>query len=284
MVALAPPEVERYLPENPCGTGVLVLGGSSGRIDGDRARLLSTCGALAESIRWFGGPGQSPGPFDVPLETFQARVELLARECDRVVVVGTSFGAEAALVTAAHTPRVDAVAAFAPSDVVWAGVTPEGRQTSHWTLGGEPLPFVPFDEAAEPEGDPPSFLPVYEQSRAARPDAVVTAAIAVERVGEVLCVAGGDDRVWPSVAHAEAVREHRARHGLATTVVVDPAAGHRAVLPGEPVVTAGARMARGGAEEADRRLGAAAWPALAAQLRLPEGAAPAPTPGPAPAS
>lgn len=133
MVALTPPETVRYRPANHCGTGVLVLAGSSGRIDAVRARLLAAQGAIAESIRWFGGPGQPAAPFAVPIETFQRRVELLARECDRVVVVGTSFGAEAALVTAAHTPRVDAVAAFAPSDVVWAGVRPDGVwPTSAW--------------------------------------------------------------------------------------------------------------------------------------------------------
>lgn len=261
-----------------------MLGGSSGRIDVARARLLAGHGALAESIRWFGGPGQQPGPFEVPLETFQQRVGRLARECDRVVLVGTSFGAEAALVTASLTPAVAAVAAFAPSDVVWAGVTPDGRQTSHWSLCGEPIAFVPFDEAARPRGDPPSFVPVYEASRAARPAAVTHAAIAVERIPRVLCVAGGDDQVWPSVAHAEAIRARRAAAGLATTVVVEPLAGHRAVLPGEPVVRAGQRMARGGSAEADRRLGAAAWPALLALLSAPPGEAPAQTPVPAPAS
>jgi hypothetical protein len=37
---------------------------------------------------------------------------------------------------------VDAVVVFAPSDVVWVGVTSDGRQTSHWTLDRLPLPFV----------------------------------------------------------------------------------------------------------------------------------------------
>jgi dienelactone hydrolase len=284
VVGLTSPEVVRYRPVTHCGTGVLVLGGSSGRIDAARARLLAQHGALAESIRWFGGPGQQPAPFLVPLETFQRRVELLAHDCDRVVVVGTSFGAEAALVTASVTQGVHAVAAFAPSDVVWAGATPEGRQESHWTLGGRPLPFVPFDETAEPAGDPPSFVPVYEQSRRAAPDAVRAAAIAVERIPAVLCVAGGDDQVWPSAAHAEAIRARRASAGLTTTVLLDPDAGHRTVLPGEPVVTAGMRMARGGTPDADRRLGERAWPTLLALLSARAGAAPAPTPGPAPAS
>ncbi len=266
MDALRSDGLVRFVPVNPCGTGVLVLAGSSGRVDEHRARLLAEHGVVAESIRWFGGPGQSAGPYEVPVETFQARVEALAHDCDRVVLVGTSFGAEAALLTASHTPRVDAVAAFAPSHVVWAGVTDQGRQTSHWTLAGVPVPFVPFDESAEPQGDPPAFASVYRRSRRRAPEAAAAAAIAVERIPQVLCVAGGDDAVWPSVEHAEAVRDRRLAHGLTTGLVVDALAGHRAVLPGEQVVTAGARMARGGSEADDRRLGAAAWAPLLALL------------------
>ena len=83
-------------------TGVLCLAGSSGRVDADRARLVAGLGAVTESIQWFGGPGQQPAPFEVPLELFQHRIEALARECDRIVVVGTSFGAEAAQIGRAH--------------------------------------------------------------------------------------------------------------------------------------------------------------------------------------
>ena len=39
----------------------------------------------------------------MPLETFLEQVDALARECDRVLVLGTSFGAEAALLTALLT-------------------------------------------------------------------------------------------------------------------------------------------------------------------------------------
>ncbi|WP_433291215.1 acyl-CoA thioester hydrolase/BAAT C-terminal domain-containing protein [Actinoplanes sp. CA-030573] len=240
------------------GWGVLTVAGSSGRVDTGRARLFARHGALAESIRWFGGPGQNPGPWEIPLEQFRTRVAALRRECDRVLVAGTSFGAEAALLTGAHTAGVDAVVAFAPSDVVWAGVRPDGTQTSHWTRAGHPLPFVPFVPWTPPD-DPPSYRRLYELSRSADPEAVAAAAIPVERIRALIVVAGRDDRVWPSATHAEAIADRRRRHGLPTTVVLDPGAGHRAVLPGEPRVTAGARMARGGSEAADRRLGAAAW-------------------------
>ena len=257
----------RWEPDTPTGVGVLVLAGSSGRVDGDRARVLAGHGVMAESVRWFGGAGQHDGPWEIPLELFLGRIEALRRECDRVVVVGTSFGAEAALLAGALSDRVAAVAAFAPSDVVWAGVTREGRVTSHWTCDGRPLPFVPFDETWEAAGDPPAYVGLYRASRERFADRVAAATIAVERIPEVMLVAGGDDRVWPAREHAELIRQRRRAHGLLTTVVTDDEAGHRTILPGEPVVTGGMRLSRGGTETADRRLGAAAWPALLRLLR-----------------
>lgn len=60
----------------------------------------------------------------------------------------------------------------------------------------------------------------------------------------------------------------RNEHGLDTTVLTDAEAGHRTVLPGEPVARGGARMARGGTELADRRLGELAWSQLRPRLRV----------------
>ncbi|GAA3683132.1 acyl-CoA thioester hydrolase/BAAT C-terminal domain-containing protein [Nocardioides ginsengisoli] len=255
----------RWTPAAHHGVGALVLGGSSGRVDEQRARLLAENGVIAEAIQWFGGPGQHAGPWEIPLETFTERVDALATECDRVLVMGVSFGAEAALATAALTDApIAGVVAFAPTDVVWAGITEDGRQTSHWTLDGRPLPYVPFDplwsEAVVDE--PPAYRDLYAGSRAAAPEAVAAAALPVERIAEVVLVAGDDDQVWPAREQAEEIVLRRAAHGLPTTLVVDPEAGHRAVLPGEQVVTAGQAMRRGGTELADRRLGTAAWAAV----------------------
>lgn len=217
---------------------------------------------MAESVRWFGGKGQHDGPWEIPVELFLDRVEALRVECDRVFVLGVSFGAEAALLTGALSDDVAGVVAFAPSDVVWAGVTSDGRVTSHWTHAGVPLPFVPFLEDWRPPSDPPAFVGLYRSSRAHFAAAAEAAAIAVERIPELVVVAGGDDQVWPAVEHASAIVERRAAHGRATTLITDPEAGHRAVLPGEELVVAGMQMRRGGTETADRRLGSAAWTAI----------------------
>ncbi|NPC96976.1 alpha/beta fold hydrolase [Nocardioides sp. zg-DK7169] len=245
----------------------MVLAGSSGRVDSARAELLARHGVLAESIRWFGGAGQNEGPWEIALELFLERVDDLARSCDRVVVLGTSFGSEAALLTGVHSPHVSAVAAFAPSDVVWAGVRPDGSLASHWTLGGTPLPYVDLVDDWEPDTDPPpAFLGHYEASRDRFPEALSAAAIPVEHIDQVLLVAGGDDQVWPSQTMADAITARRDEQGLETMLVLEPDAGHRTVLPGEPLAAGGMRMRRGGTPAADSRLGAAAWSQLSALL------------------
>lgn len=256
-------------PERPTGAGVLVVHGSSGRIEAARADLLARHGATALAIRWFGGPGQSAGPWDVPLELFCEALDLIAPECDRLAMLGTSFGAEATLLTAARDPRLSVTAAFAPTHVVWPGYDEHGRRTSHWTAGGEPVPYVPLLEDWEPDADPPAYRDLYAASVAAAPAAAEAAAIAVERIaGELILVAGGDDRVWPSADFAERIAGRRTAHGLATTVVTHPAAGHHALLPGEEPPVGGVRMARGGSPGADAELGALAWRHLVSALEL----------------
>lgn len=260
------PEHAWFEPARPTGWGVLVLAGSSGRLDHQRAQVVAGLGARALTIRWFGGPGQQPAPFEVPLETFDHALDRLARRCDRLAIFGTSFGAEAALLTAAHDERVSACIAFAPTSVVWAGYD-GSRETSHWTRDGSPVPFVPFAADWVPDEDPPAYCSYYERSLVTAPEAAGRAAIEVERIrGDVVLVAGGDDRVWPSVRFADEIAVRRLRAGHQTVVVTDPVAGHRTVLPGETTVEAGQRMQRGGTAAADAALGERCWPEIVRAL------------------
>nr|WP_258562671.1 acyl-CoA thioester hydrolase/BAAT C-terminal domain-containing protein [Nocardioides sp. MAH-18] len=194
------------------------------------------------------------------MESFDEPLALLHERCDRLVVLGTSRGAEAALLLGARHPEIDAVVAISPSDVVWAALGEARPQRSSWTSGGEPLPFVPYDDAWVAETDPPEYLEHYEHCLAAYADRVPAARIPVERIaGEVVVVAGGDDRLWPSVEFAEAVVRRRAAAGLPTTLVSHPEAGHRVVLPGE-TPPAPSHLAHGGTPEADAALGRLLWP------------------------
>lgn len=57
----------RIRPHVPNGVGVLTVAGSSGRLDDARARLFAAKGCVADTMTWFGGPGQNAGPYDIPL-------------------------------------------------------------------------------------------------------------------------------------------------------------------------------------------------------------------------
>jgi uncharacterized protein len=256
--------------------GVLVLSGSSGRVDVERARVLGRQGAMAVALRWFGGEGQPPGICEVPLETFTAGVDWLAGQgASHVGIVGVSKGAEAALLVACLDPRVRVVVAISPSSVSWANVGPghDGRAypyRSSWTWRGEPLPFVPYLESWRPAGSGPvAYRSLYEESLLAFPAARTAAAIPVERAdADLVLIAGGDDALWPSDAFAEELASRRDRSGRQVRLVADPQAGHRPFFPGEAAPTASESIAHGGRVAADERLGLAAWPYVLQHLRL----------------
>jgi hypothetical protein len=245
-------------------TGVLVLSGSSGRVESARCDVLAGLGATAASYRWFGETVDR-----VPLESFDEALSTLHDRCDRLVVLGTSRGAEAALLLGARHVEIDAVVAISPSHVVWAALSTERPQRSSWTSAGEPLPFVPYDDGWEPETTPPEYVGMYEQSLETYADRVPGARIPVERIeGEVLLVAGGDDRLWPSCDMAEEIVARRDAAGLATAYVTHPRAGHRVLLPGE-APPAPSHLVHGGSPDADAALGRLVWPHLAALLADP---------------
>ncbi|MGW4696521.1 acyl-CoA thioester hydrolase/BAAT C-terminal domain-containing protein [Kitasatospora cineracea] len=263
----------RCTPVGGSAVGVVVLSGSSGRVEAARARVLARAGFDALTIRWFGGPGQPPGVCEVPLETFTAAVDLFRADgLRRVGLLGTSKGAEAAMLTAVRDPRVDAVVALAPTSLVWrnAGAGLDGADRpdrSSWTWRGRPLPFVPMDgswTSAEPAGVPVAIRGWYEQSERTFAADVPAARIPVERArAELLLVAGGADAMWPSLPYAERLRERRrAADGARTVLVGDPAAGHRVVFPGEVPPPPSTVFDHGGTPAAAARLGAAAWPHL----------------------
>ncbi|HXM56336.1 MAG TPA: acyl-CoA thioester hydrolase/BAAT C-terminal domain-containing protein [Candidatus Dormibacteraeota bacterium] len=260
---------------------VLVLSGSSGRIEVDRARMLAAHGAAAICLRWFGDAGQPPGICEVALETFRPALDRLAGLSRQVAVLGSSKGAEAALLLAVRDPRIAATAAFSPTSVAWAnvGAGADGLAypyRSSWTDAGVPVPFVPYDEAWQPTPGRPAYRGLYEQSLRTFADRAEQARIPVERIaGRVLLTAGGDDQVWPSDWFAEQIVARRSAHGLATDLIHGLHAGHAVRLPGEPAGPAGGPpMERGGTATADAALGHRVWPALLGLLGLQHPTAP----------
>ncbi|MET2830101.1 acyl-CoA thioester hydrolase/BAAT C-terminal domain-containing protein [Mesorhizobium shangrilense] len=248
-------------------TGVVVLSGSSGRVDIARARLFAGERASALALQWFGGEGQVPGICEIPLETFSAATDfLVGLGCRRIVYVGTSKGAEASLLAATHDPRIDAVVAISPTSVVWGNIGP-GRdgirwpERSSWTLKGLPYPFVPTDPdwSKEYVDGLVSYRGLFQHCLKIFKDEASKATIPVETaVAEIVLVAGGDDALWPSLDFAETIVRRRKDAGKTTRLVSAPDAGHRILLPGENTSRSGSH-AHGGNDPADASLGRQAW-------------------------
>lgn len=254
--------------------GVVVLGGSSGRVDIDRAKLFAETGAKALALQWFGAAGQSPGICEIPLETFfDATDYLISRGCRRIVFVGTSKGAEAALLVATLDRRVNAVIAISPSSVVWGNIGPgkDGREwpeRSSWTWKGEPLEFVRAESTWERDyrDGLVSYRSFFEQCLDTDEQTLWRARIPVERAtADLVLVAGGDDALWPSERFARELASLREKSGRQVSLVVDSEAGHRVLLPGETTPRSSLH-AHGGNDAADVRLGLMAWAAIEAAL------------------
>ncbi|MEJ3654756.1 acyl-CoA thioesterase/BAAT N-terminal domain-containing protein [Actinomycetes bacterium KLBMP 9759] len=235
----------------PAGTGpwpgVLLLGGSEGgRPDPGYASLLAGRGFVVFGLAYFGVEGRPPVLSRIPVEYGLAGARWLAGRAEvrgpRVGIVGTSKGAEYALLLASAEPsRFAAVAANVPSDVVWPSLAfdPGSGPVSSWTRDGADVPFLSWPATGGGGAPPPAGQPVrvgaaYATAMAAAPPEQRAAArIPVERIdAPVLLTSGGDDGIWPSGPQADRVLEALGAAG--NRHLHFPAAGH--FLAGVPNV------------------------------------------------
>ncbi len=255
---------------------IVVLGGSEGGLHDDQARTLAEHGFAALALAYFGVDPLPKSLRAIPLETVTRGIDwTIARpEVDgaRIGILGTSKGAELALLIASREPRIRATAALVPSAYVWFDLAFDGNpETSSWSAGGTPVPWIPSDQTADAAvgrafatGGAVSFRDTFNASYAAAPAAVRDrATIPVERIaGPVLCIAGADDLEWDSQGACAIVhdRRHAAHRDAKDEAVVEPGAGHAMPFSGKPAprsYPAGpATIVLGGTPEANGRGGA----------------------------
>jgi dienelactone hydrolase len=222
---------------------VIVLGGSEGGLSTGRwaAPLLASRGYAVLGLGYFRGdePGLVNLPANlenIPVETLAQARNWLARQAGvdatRIAIVGVSKGAELALVGAVTFPWVTAVAAFAPSHVMWEGVPPDDANrpgASSWTFEGKALPYVRWSWSAMRRGDlsrkatgSSRLTEVHLESLAEYAGDVEAAVIPVERSQAAIFVAAGtDDGMWPSAFSADQIRKRLAQSSHGSTAIFE---------------------------------------------------------------
>ena len=257
-----------YVPADAKGRtpAVIVLGGSEGGLGAAAARdarLLAQHGEVTLQLAYFDAPGLPKDLGLIPLEYFRTAVDWLGAQPGvdprRIGLEGGSIGSEVALAVAAHDRRIKVVVATMPTGVVWPGIShTSGDPPSTFTLGGKPLPYLPYG------GPFTSVFDLYAKGLKAldqHPDAVIP----VERIaGPVMLVCGKSDTLWPSCPMAEQVAARlTARRFKPPVELLEYADAGHAVFGGSwnpDAATAAGWLELGGTLEGNRAARQASWP------------------------
>lgn len=272
---------------------VIVLSGSGGGFDLDKAAVLSRHGFATLALAYFGIAPLPAWLHRIPLEYFEAALTWLSAQpeidSERIGILAVSRGAELALLLGSTFPQVRAIVAYAPSSVAWAA---SGRDKSTgeiipcWTWRGKAVPFAPLPlrgfmwRSAFPVvalKRPVMFRNLFRAGLRNR-EAVERATIPVEKIlGPILLISGGDDHLWPAAEMSEAIIARLRRNGSvhAAEHLHFARAGHMLRYPHLPVTARdsrnkhlrGARFSFGGTPAADAEAQTQAWHRAIAFLR-----------------
>ena len=263
-----------FAPADGVYAGVLELGGSEGKLLETRAALLASHGFAVLALAYFDLPGLPDQLINLPLEYFRdALLWLRARPevgSERIGVLGTSKGGEAALLIGATYPElVGGVVGVVPSGLVFAGIDrmgthPVGEPMSSWSLGGNPVPCVPYnvnwhEYYSQP---PPVSLTLAHRTSvdACDPATIAAATIRVERITTpVLLVSGGDDETWQSYDLSNIAQMRLEAHGRVVEHISDAQADHFLSLPGLPSFVRSSLSAVGGTPAGSARVQRDGW-------------------------
>lgn len=269
---------------------VIALGGVGGGLREGGAEALSSEGFAALALAYFGVEGLPRELVEIPLEYFERAIAWLKSQpevdANRIALGGNSKGGELALLLGATYPEeVKAVIGYAPSAVVWQGITfnreaYHGGPKSPWSLRGEPVPFARFARPLPTEmvrvvgsylSQQPIVGRVFYERALKNETAFAAAEIAVEKIdGPLLLISGTDDQMWPSTRLSEmAIERLKAHdHPFPYEHLRYEGAGHMITLPNaEPPVSWTSRYEVGGTREANEFANADSWTKVLGFLR-----------------
>jgi dienelactone hydrolase len=204
---------------------ILLLGGSEGGLPaGPLLTMLAARGYPTLSLAYFRVPGLPQTLESIPLEYFERALLWLRAQPqvdpDRIVVVGVSFGSQAAQLLGVRYPNlVGAVVASVSSNVATCGLP--SCSGPAWTFEGRPVPYTREFNNPYPGDDPDAVIPD-EQIQ-----------------GPLFLVCGGLDSAWVSCLYTQAIMSRLAAQGhpYPDASYAYPRAGHHVggLLPYSPV-------------------------------------------------
>jgi dienelactone hydrolase len=209
-----------FLPETAeRRPGVLVLGGSEGGLNVEKAAWLASHGYPSLALAYFRYEDLPSQLANIPLEYFVGALQWLRQRPeilpDRIAVMGTSRGGELALLLGSLMPEIKAVVAYVPASYVHPACCLQTPVPYAWTWQGKPIAYVSFREMRD-------FARIQQ------------AAIHVEQIhAPILVISGESDGIWESASMADAVTDRlkHAHFAFAYENLKYPHAGHRAGRP-----------------------------------------------------
>ncbi len=260
--------------------GMIILGGSEGGLFEGWAQAMAANGFAALSLAWFAYPGLPEELVEIPLEYFDRAAAWMKTQpqvkAGGLGLMGGSKGGEAALLAASRNNDFRAVVAMTPAAHAWEGHTlrffsPDYKPVSSWSLGGQPLPYIPFkvtpaEKELERKGELASFVKFFRDGLAqADPQTVEKTAIPVEKIsGPILLISGTDDQIWPAADFCAVIeaRLKEARFPHEVKHISLEKGGHSSCLPF--LITANRGLLidgdpSGGSPQADARGGYRSW-------------------------
>lgn len=209
---------------------VLMLGGSEGGRFAPGHPMVAQLGGAGfhvARVAYFGTPDTPPHLDRIALDPFDDLVTALAADplvdgrC--IFGLGASKGGELALLLAADNPRLTAVAALVPAQVVFQSSRITLARHASWRRGDAPLAFVPYPRVSMVTLRALLGLSGYRALHAealSRAAALSAAVIPVERIAAPVFLAGsGADRVWPSDVMVQAISGRLQAAGRAAPLI-----------------------------------------------------------------
>lgn len=221
-----------HIPHEIRHNGVVVtFGGSEGTANDHMAYYLASDGYEVISVYFFGQKDQPENVEKIPLELYEETYSYAKENCqnlDTITLLGSSKGAQSALLLSTYYDTIDNLVLFAPSSYITGSSL--YAEVSPWTYEGKELDYLNgnvgvvqlFDRIISVLTNKPLDQLKAMNVQLKNSTNIEEARIKVENSNaKILIFYGEDDRAFDSKLHSDVIKEYTKNeiiiHGYANT-------------------------------------------------------------------